>query len=180
MFVKRIPEPTTQVPLLRTSRLNLVPLKRADADTLFRIYQSENILQYFPSPTPPPVEKIQRFIIGQLAHWEKFGYGDWGVLPDGQAEIIGWVGLQYLPELDETEVGFLLDRPFWGKGYATEAALASLKYGFEHFDLDHIIALVHPDNLASRRVIEKCGLKYFETISLWGIELMRYSIERPQ
>jgi len=80
---------------------------------------------------------------------------------------------------DETEVGFLLDRPFWGKGYATEAALASLQFGFEHFSLDHIIALVHPDNLASRRVIEKCGMTYMETLSLWGIELMRYQIAKP-
>jgi len=98
-------------------------------------------------------------------------------VPDGEVEIIGWAGLQFLPELDETEVGFLLDRPFWGKGYATEAALASLEFGFEHFGLDHIIALVHPENLASRRVIEKCGMSYTETLSLWGIELMRYRTE---
>jgi [ribosomal protein S5]-alanine N-acetyltransferase len=57
--------------------------------------------------------------------------------------------------------------------------LASVRFGFEHFSLDHIIALVHPDNLASQRVIEKCGMVYKETLSMWGIELMRYLIERP-
>ncbi len=88
------------------------------------------------------------------------------------------MGLQYLPELDETEVGFLLDRPFWGKGYATEAALASLHFGFENIQLDHIIALVHPDNLASRRVIQKCGMKYVDTLPLWGIELMRHRVDK--
>jgi RimJ/RimL family protein N-acetyltransferase len=126
------------------------------------------------------LEKVHRFIVSQHAHWEKYGYGNWGVLPVGEREIIGWAGLQYLPELHETEVGFLLDRPFWGKGYATQAAQASLKFGFDNFDLDHLIALVHPDNLASRRVIEKCGLIYWETLSLWGIDLMRYTIERPE
>jgi RimJ/RimL family protein N-acetyltransferase len=99
-----------------------------------------------------------------------------GILPDGEQEIIGWAGLQSLPELDETKVGFLLERPFWGKGYATEAALASLRFGFENYYLDRIIALVHPDNLASRRVIEKCGMVYVENLSLWGIELVRYCI----
>ena len=169
---------TTPIPSIRTPHLVLRPLQEADAGVLHRIYQTEGVLRYFPDPAPPPLEKVQRFITVQQAHWEKHGYGNWGILPEGQAELIGWAGLQYLPELDETEVGFLLDRPFWGKGYATEAALASLRFGFEIIKLDHIIALVHPENLASRRVIQKCGMKYVDTLSLWGMELMRHRIER--
>ena len=163
-----------EYPSILTTHLTLRPLMESDAGVLHRIYQSQGVLRYFPNPNPPPLDKVQRFITGQQMHWEKHGYGDWGIMPDGEVEIIGWAGLQFLLELDETEVGFLLDRPFWGKGYATEAALASLEFGFEHFGLDHIIALVHPENLASRRVIEKCGMSYTETLSLWGIELMRY------
>jgi RimJ/RimL family protein N-acetyltransferase len=163
---------------IKTFRLILQPLQPADAVVLHRIYQSEGVLRYFPNPTPPTLEKVQRFITGQQAHWEKHGYGNWGILPQGEKEIIGWAGLQFLPELNETEVGYLLDCPFWGKGYATEAALASMNFGFEHFNLDHIIALVHPNNLASRRVIEKCGMVYVETLPLWGIELMRHTKEK--
>ncbi len=169
----------TQFPSLQTSHLVLRPFEPGDAEVLHRIYQSEGILRYFPNPVTPPLESVQRFITGQQTHWEKHGYGNWGVLSDGGREIIGWAGLQYLPELDETEVGFLLDHPFWGKGYATEAAQASLQFGFEHFNLDHIIALVHPDNHASQRVIEKCGMTYVRTLCLWGIELTRYRIECP-
>jgi ribosomal-protein-alanine N-acetyltransferase len=164
-----------QIPSIQTPHVTLRPLQPADAVALHRIYQSEGVLHYFPDPAPPTLEKVQRFLAGQQAHWEKYGYGNWGILPAGEKEIAGWAGLQFLPELDETEVGFLLDRPFWGKGYATAAARASLDFGFEHFKLDHIIALVHPDNLASRRVIEKCGMVYVETLSLWGIELMRHT-----
>ena len=167
-----------ELPSLRTSRLTLRPLQPNDAEALHRIYQTEGVLRYFPNPIAPPLEKVQRLITAQQVHWETHGYGNWGLLPDGEEEIIGWAGLQYLLELDETEVGFLLDQPFWGRGYATEAALASLQFGFEHFSLDHMIALVHPDNLASQRVIEKCGMTYMETISLWGMELMRFRIER--
>jgi ribosomal-protein-alanine N-acetyltransferase len=72
----------------------------------------------------------------------------------------------------------LLVRPYWGNGYATEAAQASLQYGFEHVKLEHIIALVHPENLASQRVIDKCGMSYQETISLWGMQLKRYRIDK--
>jgi ribosomal-protein-alanine N-acetyltransferase len=166
-----------QFPTLQTPRLKLQPLKNEDAEVLQRIYQSEGVLRYFPNQNPPALERVQKFVIGQHEHWQKYGYGNWGLLPEGETNIIGWAGLQFLPELDETEVGFLLDRPWWGLGYATLAALASLQFGFEQVRLDHIIALVHPDNLASQRVIEKCGMTYKETISLWGIELMRYRID---
>jgi RimJ/RimL family protein N-acetyltransferase len=162
---------------VRTARLILRRLQPEDAEVLFRIYQSEGVLRYFPITVPPPLEKVQRFIHSQEEHWERHGYGNWGVLLDGGQEIIGWAGLQYLPELDETEVGFLLDRPWWGNGYATEAAQASLNFGFDYIEMDHMIALVHPENLASKRVIEKCGLVYQETLTLWGIELERYRIE---
>jgi ribosomal-protein-alanine N-acetyltransferase len=160
---------------LQTQRLTLRHFQPGDAPVLHRIYQSEGVLGYFPNPLPPPLDRVERFIAHQQMHWDEHGYGNWGILTPEEPEIIGWAGLQYLPELDETEAGFLLDRPFWGRGYATEAALASLQFGFEHFNLDHIIALVHPENLASRRVIEKCGMVYQETLQLWGIRLMRFT-----
>ncbi len=166
------------IPVVRTARLALVPLVAEDAGVLHCIYQQEGILQYFPNPTPPPLEKVQRFVSGQQTHWARYGYGNWGILPDGAGEIAGWGGCQYLDELDETEIGYLLARPFWGQGYATEVARASLRFGFERSGLDHLIALVHPENGASRRVIEKCGLVYQNRLSLWGIELLRYRLDR--
>ena len=168
------------IPIIQTHRITLRPLEQDDAEALYRINQTDGVLRYFPTTTPPPLEKVQRFIVSQQEHWDKHGYGNWGITFNGERQIIGWVGLQFLPELNETEVGYLLDAPFWGKGYATEAAQASIRYGFEHCALDHLIALVHPDNIASRRVIEKCELNYEETIHLWGIELMRYRIAANQ
>jgi RimJ/RimL family protein N-acetyltransferase len=70
----------TQNPTLGTQHLSLVPLRPADAEILYRIYQVEGVLRYFPSPTPPPLEKVQRFVSGQQAHWEKYGYGNWCIL----------------------------------------------------------------------------------------------------
>jgi RimJ/RimL family protein N-acetyltransferase len=167
-------------PTIKTDRLILKLLRSTDAERLYQIYQREGVLRYFPNPNPPQLERVQRFIVGQQEHWEVHGYGNWGIIAKGESKMIGWAGLQYLPELEETEVGFLLDRPFWGKGYASEAALASLKFGFEQVGLDHIIALVHPENLASRRVIEKCGMDLRETLSLWGMKLMCYSVKHHQ
>ncbi len=166
------------IPTLKTERLSLVPFQRSDAVVLHRIYQTEGVLRYFPDTNPPSLERVQRSVDRNLAHWEQYGYGTWGIQPVSEAEIVGWAGLQYVPELDNTEVGYLLDRPFWGQGYATEAARLSLQFAFERLGFDHVIALVHPENIASQRVLEKCGMGYVKTIPLWGIQLMQYRIER--
>jgi RimJ/RimL family protein N-acetyltransferase len=164
------------IPTIHTQRLTLRPLQTTDAATLQRIYQVDGVLRYFPNHQPPPLDRIERNLLFQQAHWEQHGCGNWGVLEPGQPEIVGWAGLQFLPETGETEVGFLLDRPFWGRGFATEAALASLKFGFEKFQFPEIIALVHPENLASQRVIAKCKMPYVDHKVYFGIELLRYRL----
>ena len=86
------------------------------------------------------------------------------------AEVIG------SPELGETEVAYLLSRQVWGRGYATEAARAAVRYGFEAARLQAIIGLVHPENAASIRVLEKCGMQLADRVALWGLEMCRYRV----
>jgi len=119
-------------------------------------------MQYFPRTDPPDLERVQRIIEHQLTHWEQHNLGWWAVTLHGLPELIGWNGLQYLPETDEVEVGYLLSRQFWSQGLATEGARASIMYGFETLGLRQIIGLTHPENIASQNVLKKCGLKYIE------------------
>lgn len=167
------------IPCLQTPRLILRPFAPADAPELHRIYHAEGVLRYFPVAGPPSLEKVERFVTRQAEHWEKHGYGNWAVQPKDADGLIGWAGLQYVSELQETEVGFLFDRPQWGKGFATEAALAALEFGFRQRELDRIIALVFAENLASRRVIAKCGMDYIDPVEIWGVSLLRYCKARP-
>ena len=115
----------------------------------------------------------------QLKHWEEHRLGWWAVEPRLEARLIGWSGLQYLPETGEVEVAYLLSRTWWGRGLATEAATACLQYGFEEFGLDRIVGLTHPDNVASQRVLEKVGLAFVDRAHYFGIEVCRYAIEHP-
>ena len=163
--------------MITTKSLKMRLLTLEDAPDLFAVYQTKDVLKYFPNPNPPPLPKLERFIAQQQAHWEQYGYGNWGVtrVTDPKSTIIGWTGLQYVSELGETEVGYLFGQPYWGKGYATEAVQAALKFGYDQCSLDHIIALIHADNLGSRRVAAKCGLEYQNTLDLWGMRLMRHS-----
>ena len=93
-------------------------------------------------------------------------------------EQIGFAGLKYLEELGEVDVAFRLIRTHWGLGLATEAALASVRFGFADVDLKRIIGLVMPENIASVRVLEKTGLRHVDSVSFWGHQFLKCTISR--
>jgi len=106
--------------------------------------------------------------------------GWWALEPRFKEQLIGWCGLQLLPETEETEVGFLLSKAFWSQGLTTEAAKASLRYGFENLGLKCIVGITHPENIASQRVIEKLGMSLAAKTRYFEMDCYRYSIERSE
>jgi ribosomal-protein-alanine N-acetyltransferase len=168
------------VPSIETPRLLLRPWSMTDAEAWFDILQEEGILRYFPNPEPPPREKADAYIAHHLAHWEQRGYGHWAIVTREDNRVVGWNGLEYLPELNETEVAYLLSKHVWGGGYASEVAREAVRFGFEEAGLEKIIGLVHPENTASIRVLEKCGLRFTDRLQLWGMEMLRYRIHRSE
>ena len=85
--------------------------------------------------------------------------------------------IKYLDELGEVDVAYRLLPAYWGQGLATEAARASVRYGFAELGLGRIIGLVMPENIASARVLEKAGLRYAEPASFWGHQFSKYIVE---
>jgi ribosomal-protein-alanine N-acetyltransferase len=167
-----------QVPTVETERLVLSGFELHDLDELSAILSNPAVMRYMPGGNPFARERAEKTLRGIIGHWEERGFGWWAVRRRDRPNLIGWCGLTYLEELNETEVAYLFDEPFWSKGLATEAALASLRYGFNDVGLDTIVALAHVDNIASRRVMEKCGMTYVENLQLWGLELAKYTISR--
>jgi len=168
-----------RIPSITTARLFLRPFAPTDADSLFLILQEKEILRYFPpSPNPLTRERAERLISSQLNHWQEHKLGWWAVEPRATNRLIGWCGLQFLQETEETEVGFLISRAFWGKGLTTEAARASLSYGFDNLGLQRIVGITHPENIASQRVLEKIGMKFTTTAHYFGMDCYHYSIDR--
>lgn len=160
---------------LTTNRLILRQFTMDDAPALFDIAQEPNIFQYFPTKTAWEMEKVERSIQHQIDHWERFGYGLWAVTLPGSGQLLGWCGLEFLPDTNETEVGYLLSTPFWGRGYATEAASASVEFGRNEIGLREIVGLTDPLNIASQRVLEKSGLKFTGRQVYFGMEMFRFS-----
>jgi len=167
-----------KIPTLHTPRLILRPWSPEDAERLLVILQEPELFRFFPRTDSWPREKAEKYIAHHLSHWQERGYGHWAVVTTADGDLVGWNGLEYVPELAETEVAYLLSRAAWGKGYATEAAQAALTFGFTMCGLEKIVGLTHPENIASERVLEKCGLKFIDQLCLWGIQLHRYGMER--
>jgi ribosomal-protein-alanine N-acetyltransferase len=164
------------IPEITTDQLVLRAFTMGDAASLYHIMSEEGVLRYFPTSDPPSLERVEQLIAGQLRHWEKHGYGWWAVVLQGEGELIGWSGLQYLPDTDEVEVAYLLAKAYWGQGLAPEAARAGLQFGFERLGLERIVAIVHVDNGASQRVAEKLGMTFEKEAEYFGMACYRYAM----
>ena len=92
---------------------------------------------------------------------------------------MGWCGLKYLSETNEVDLGYRFMKKFWDKGYATEAALACIEYGFNRLNLQRIVGRALPGNLASIKVLEKCGMKYLYEEVVQGYLHKTYQVTNP-
>ena len=167
-----------KIPVIQTPRLTLRSFALADLDPLYAIVSDPDVVRYFPRADPWPLDVVQRTLNDHWRHWEEHGYGWWAVERRQNGELLGWCGLCFLDETAETEVKYLLKRSHWGRGLATEGARRSIQYAFTELDLDMIVGLVHPENIASQRVLEKSGLIFGNRATYFGLELLRYTIAR--
>jgi RimJ/RimL family protein N-acetyltransferase len=114
----------------------------------------------------------------QIAHFEEHGFGMCAVALAASGETIGTAGLQHLEGGPEVEVGYRFLKEHWGHGYATESARASIAFGFDEVGLERIVAVALESNVASRRVLEKCGLREIGLTHVHGLEHVKYEIRR--
>lgn len=112
--------------------------------------------------------------------YNTYGYGRWAVIYKPENKIIGFAGLKYLPEFNETDIGFRFLPKYWGKGLATEASKEIITYGFEKLGLDKIIGIALAKNIGSCKVLEKIGLKQYKIADYDGdgIDYNWYKIEQ--
>ena len=112
------------------------------------------------------------------SRWEDEKIGFCAVVEKTTNKIVGWCGLWRLKETGETEVGYAIAKEFWGNGFAAEAARRFLQYGFEELNLKKVVAVAMPENNASRRVMEKLGMKFVKIGVFYGNNLVQYAIKR--
>jgi ribosomal-protein-alanine N-acetyltransferase len=161
---------------LTTERLVLRPPTLDDLPVWHAIYlDAEEVWYGAPrSSLDENREKLTR----QIAHFEQHDFGMRAVDLAASGETIGAAGLQHLEGGPEVEVGYRLLKGHWGQGYATESARASIDFGFDEVRLERIVAVALETNIASRRVLEKCGLREVGLTHVYGLEHVKYEIRR--
>jgi Acetyltransferases, including N-acetylases of ribosomal proteins len=163
--------------ILETDRLFLREYVEDDAEVFFRLNSDPDVLRFVPDKRLLNVEQARQILVDHpMADYRKYGFGRGACILKSTGEQIGFAGLKYLEELGEVDVAFRLMRTHWGQGLATEAALASVRFGFADLGLKRIIGLVMRQNIASVRVLEKTGLRYAETVMFWGSQFSKYVI----
>jgi RimJ/RimL family protein N-acetyltransferase len=148
---------------LETERLVLREWRDLDLDALAAMNADPEVMRFIGdarvldrAESAAQLERIR-------GHWDAHGFGRWAVERKDSGEVIGFCGLgfpRFFPEVAMTpEIGWRFARAQWGKGYATEAGIASRDSFFRSFGFGSIISLVLPGNVASIRVMEKLGLR---------------------
>lgn len=146
--------------IIETERLILRTFNIEDAQLIFELNEDPVVTRYTGDPIKdlPQAKLILEQII--LPQYALYNHGRWAAHIKQNMQFIGWCGLKNRPELKEIDLGYRLKKNFWGNGYATEAAYSCLKYGFEKLNLDRIVGRAMSQNIASIRVLEKCGMQY--------------------
>jgi ribosomal-protein-alanine N-acetyltransferase len=166
--------------IFETERLLFRHLEISDAEDLFRIYSNAEVMKFM-GESPSSIETERKNIEAHIRKYYQNGnFGFWATIFKETGEFIGRCGLlqSQITGKDEIEIGYLLDRSFWGKNLATEAACGVLDFAFQQLSLKRVVAVIHPENLASKKVAEKAGMIFEQTVSYKTYpKVLLYAIE---
>ena len=142
---------------LLTPRLLLRPFGPGDAEVVHTIYSDPVVMRYVATGPMSDLAVTERLIDDYNAHQERHGFSFWAVVERASGQLIGDAGLYQTPA-GEVELGYTLGAAWWGRGYATEAASRWLSVAFDELDINEVVALAEPANVASLHVLTKLGL----------------------
>jgi RimJ/RimL family protein N-acetyltransferase len=151
-----------------------------DADAVFAIIGDRVAMQFYPKTFGR--EDAKQWIVRNQRRYRDDGYGLFAVTLKDSEEVIGDCGIikQNIEGETAMEVGYHFRRDQWGHGYATEAARACMELAFETFGADKVISLIRPENVPSRRVAERNGMKLEREVVHYGLPHLVYAMRREE
>ena len=168
--------------ILETERLYLREMNQSDFDSLCKILQDEDIMYAYEGAFSN--EEVQDWLDRQISRYQKWNFGLWAVILKETDEMIGQCGLtmQSWKETEVLEIGYLFNRSYWHKGYATESAKACKEYAFEKLKADEVCSIIRDTNTASQNVAFRNGMAIVDTWTKHyrGVDMphSRYVIQR--
>jgi len=170
---------------VETERLILREIEESDLEGMFALDSDPEVHKYLeqnPIQSKDETIAIIDFIRNQ---YRDNGIGRWAIEDKKSGDFMGWTGLKLENKptnghVDYIDIGYRLRREYWGKGIATESAIASLNYGFSALNYEEIFGAAHVANTASNIVLMKIGLEFIEKFDYEGTPCMWYGAKRKQ
>lgn len=162
--------------ILETERIYLREMNQTDFNSLCKILQDKDTMYAYEGAFND--NEVQEWLDRQISRYQKWNFGLWAVILKDNDEMIGQCGLTMQPwkEAEVLEIGYLFNRLYWHKGYATEAAIACKKYAFEILKATEVCSIIRDTNIASQNVAIRNGMTKRDT---WvkhyrGVDMLHY------
>jgi len=166
---------------LETERLILRSFREEDIDSMAQLFANPDFMRFSLGVFTEHKQTIA--FVEKVIGWDRAGIpSQFAVVLRGEDAVIGYCGFFYHPEhsIEDIEIGYRLHPGYWNRGLITEAARAVRDHGFRDWKLARVISLIHPENIASRRVAEKNGMKVEKKITFRGFPTLVYAITREE
>jgi [ribosomal protein S5]-alanine N-acetyltransferase len=169
---------------VETERLIMREIVPDDEHGFFEMDSDSEVHRYLGNKPVKSIEEIRKAIAFIRQQYVDNGIGRWAVIEKQTGNFIGWSGLKLVKDefngkTDFYDLGYRFNKRYWGKGYATETAKASVQYGFETMKLRKITGMAHIDNIASQNVLQKAGLKFVNTFDYEDFQKRWYEMDNP-
>ena len=165
---------------IETERLLLRAWRPADFEEFARISADPEVMRYIGNGQPATRSQAWRAMAVFVGHWSLRSYGLWATEDRATGKFIGRIGLWHPEGWPGLEVGWLLDRAYWGRGLASEGARAALDYAFTTVGADHVISVIQPGNSRSIRVAERIGERFEREYDFDGNLTLIYGVRREK
>jgi len=154
-------KPVTPIPVLGTERLRLRPFTLDDEVAVFALASDPEIARFVRFEAHRTRAETRTFLEFVFEHYRHGDLFAWAIVLREDGLLIGSCGfVSRAPERKSAEIGYWLGKPYWGKGYAVEAACALVRFGFDQMGLERVEAKCFLENHAGQRMIEKLGMKF--------------------
>lgn len=162
--------------IFETDRLYLREMNQSDFKSLSKILKDEETMYAYEGAFSDT--EVQEWLDKQILRYQKWNFGLWAVILKETDEMIGQCGLsmQQWKEEEVLEIGYLFERLYWHKGYATEAAKACKKYAFEILKADEVCSIIRDTNVPSQNVAIRNGMTMTDTWTKYykGVDMPHY------
>ena len=154
-----------------TGRLILRKFDEKDLEAFFQLCSQPDVIRYAQStPLASLAEAREMMRTAPFHDYATYGYGRFACVWKETGDVIGFSGVKYVPEIGENELGYRFLPEFWGRGLATEAGRGSMNFARSDLRLTRLVALVHPENVASAAVLMKLGFSVERTLRYSGVK----------